>query len=88
MSELDKAMERMAAAVSALEAEIKAGAPKGEDRAVPPELLSERDQLAHEVRSLRERAKEDAKLRAEAAVAVREALNDLRGVVNPGAEHA
>ena len=43
--------------------------------------MSERDQLADEVKALRERAEEDARLRAEAAVAVREALDDLRGVV-------
>ena len=91
MSRIDEAIARMDAAVSELDAGIEhalAGeAGQGASTDVP-ELKSERDLLAEEVKSLRERAEDDARLRAEAATAVRQALNDLRGVVQQGAGHA
>ncbi len=93
MTKIEAAIERMTAAITALEGEIEAAAAKmtaavdtvDAEVAEIPELMSERDQLADEVKALRERAEEDARLRAEAAVAVREALDDLRGVVQHGA---
>ena len=48
------------------------------------DFRAERDRLAEEVGRLRARAAEDARLRAEAAAAVRDALHDLRGAI--GAE--
>ncbi len=44
-------------------------------------LGAERDRLAEEVARLHARAAEDARLRADAARAVRSALHDLRGAV-------
>jgi hypothetical protein len=44
-------------------------------------LGAERDRLAEEVGRLNDRTAEEARLRAEAARAVRSALHDLRGAV-------
>ncbi|HLS19139.1 MAG TPA: hypothetical protein VK090_04955 [Paracoccaceae bacterium] len=79
MSQLDEAMQRLGAALTRLEAAI-------DERAVSSgsglaDLEAERDQLWQEVQELRAQANEDARLRAEAAAAVREALHDLRGAV-------
>lgn len=87
-STLDDALARMDAALSLLEAAFDAADPPaiwGDETPNAPELRVERDEMAEEIRSLRARAHEDAKLREEAAVAVREALRDLRGAVGEGA---
>ncbi|MEM7210642.1 MAG: hypothetical protein AAF479_01935 [Pseudomonadota bacterium] len=87
MSRLDEALLRLDIAIADLEGALADAGPTeivDEATEVLPELRSERDQLADEVRALRARAAEDAELRAEAAVAVREALNDLRGAVRQG----
>ena len=80
MSELESALRRLDGAVARLEATVgERGMP------APPELAelgAERDRLAEEVGRLRDRAAEDARLRAEAARAVRSALHDLRGAVD------
>ena len=89
MGRLEEALKRLGNAVQDLETAIEAAEPVERDPEVSstelPVLLSERDELAEEVKALRARAAEDAELRAEAALAVREALNDLRGVVQSGA---
>ena len=88
MSKLDEAMARMSAALdrleTAVEAELKANEIWGEETPDIPALRAQRDDLADEVEALRARAAEDAKLRAEAARAVRDALQDLRGAVGEG----
>lgn len=79
MSRLDEAMQRLGAALTRLEAAFDERlASSGSGLA---ELETERDQLWQEVQELRAQANEDARLRAEAAAAVREALHDLRGAV-------
>ncbi len=85
MSELDEALRRLDGAVARLESAIAHGAPPGagDDRT---DLRAERDLLAGEVSRLRARAAEDARLRAEAAAAVRDALHDLRGAIGQSAE--
>lgn len=88
MSRLEEALQRLDTAVADLEGALLAagaGAVAAEVGPELPELRSERDKLADEVQALRARAAEDAELRAEAALAVREALNDLRGAVRQGA---
>ena len=89
MGRLEEALARLGNAVENLAAAIDAAEVADQTSAVTsselPVLLSERDELAEEVKALRARAAEDAELRAEAALAVREALNDLRGVVQGGA---
>lgn len=88
MSTLEDAIARLGNAITDLEdafEALEAREANGEEIAIAPELRDERDKLADEVHALRARAAEDAELRAEAAVAVREALNDLRGVVQHGA---
>jgi hypothetical protein len=85
MSELDKALDRLGQAVSGLIAASEQGqAAQGSDEAVTAliaELTSERDRLQAEVDKLRGLREDDARLRAEAANAVKVALNDLRGLV-------
>lgn len=89
MGRLEEALTRLGNAVQDLETAIEAAESADRDPGVTstelPVLLTERDELAEEVQALRARAAEDAELRAEAALAVREALNDLRGVVQGGA---
>lgn len=84
MKTLDDAINRMDAALMRLEAALDAAEPParwGEDAPEIPELKRERDQMADEIRELRARADADAKLREEAATAVRDALRDLRGAM-------
>lgn len=78
LAELEAALDRAAAAnadkhdgAEALTAELE-------------ELRVERDRLRDEVEALRSASEEDARLRAEAADAVRNALSDLRGIVHEG----
>ena len=85
---LDAALSRMDAALTKLELAFDAAEPPeiwGSETTELPALKAERDQMAGEIQALRARAEEDAKLRTEAAVAVREALRDLRGAVGQGA---
>ena len=79
MSDLDKAIARLEAAALELE-QVLADAVLPEPKE-DPVLRRERDMLAEEVVALREAAARDAELRAEAAEAVRVALNDLRALV-------
>ncbi len=88
MGRLEEALTRLGNAVEDLEVAVESvEAADGNSASSPelPVLMTERDELADEVKALRARAAEDAELRAEAALAVREALNDLRGVVQGGA---
>ena len=88
MGRLEEALTRLGNAVEDLEVAVDSvEAADGNSASAPelPVLMTERDELADEVKALRARAAEDAELRAEAALAVREALNDLRGVVQGGA---
>ena len=80
LAELEAALDRAAAAsaeklngAEALEAELE-------------EVRAERDRLQAEVEALRSASEEDARLRAEAADAVRNALSDLRGIVHEGSK--
>lgn len=87
-SKLDEALARMNDALTLLEAAFDAAEPPeiwGEETPNAPSLRAEREEMAEEIRALRARAHEDAKLREEAAIAVREALRDLRGAVGEGA---
>ena len=87
-SRLDEALARMDTALDKLEAAFDAAEPPaiwGDESTSTPELRAERDKMADEIRELRSRAHEDARLREEAALAVRDALRDLRGVVGEGA---
>lgn len=85
MSQLDEALRRLDGAVARLESAIEGGASRAADPEIG-ELQAERNRLAEEVRKLRGRSAEDAKLRAEAAAAVREALHDLRGAIGQPAD--
>lgn len=81
MSELDKALDRLGSAVAHL---IEGAGRKQNDSEAAEqlaELTAERDRLKAEVKTLLDQRKEDAKLRSEAAEAVRDALSDLRGLV-------
>ena len=80
LAELEAALDRAAAAsaeklngAEALAAELE-------------EIRAERDRLQAEVEALRTASEEDARLRAEAADAVRNALSDLRGIVHEGSK--
>ncbi len=55
-----------------------------EQRRAPVGHDAERERLLEEVERLREQTAEDARLRVEAARAVRSALQDLRGAVARG----
>ena len=85
MSELDSALDRLSAAVSNLIAASEQGRDgKGAgDKATAQiaKLATERDRLQAEVDKLRGLHDEDARLRAEAAEAVKIALTDLRSLV-------
>lgn len=87
-SKLEASFARLDAAMSRLETAIAENLEPGEIVGdVTPEipvLRAERDELASEIKLLRDRAAKDAELRAEAATAVREALADLRGAVGEG----
>ncbi len=88
MDQLDNALARLGGAIEQLEKAVDdqdVGEDIwGEESAEVPAIVAERDDLANEVRVLRDRAEQDAALRAEAATAVRQALNDLRGAVGRG----
>lgn len=85
MSQLDEALRRLDGAVARLEASLADGAAANADPDITG-LQAERNRLADEVRKLRGRAAEDARLRSEAAAAVREALHDLRGAIGRPSE--
>jgi hypothetical protein len=86
MSQLERALRRLDGAVTRLEATMGdgAGAAAGAAAGEVAALGAERDRLAEEVERLRAQAAEDARLRVEAARAVRSALHDLRGAVGQG----
>lgn len=78
-------------ALARLEAALDRAAEAARDNAGAERLASEleetraeRDRLRDEVEALRAASEEDARLRAEAAEAVRAALTDLRGLVHEG----
>ncbi len=85
MSELDNALERLGEAVASLIAASDQGrAAGGAEAAVTAridELTTERDRLQTEVDELRALREDDARLRADAAEAVKLALTDLRSLV-------
>lgn len=85
MSNINTALTRISGALDRLETAIETRSVVdtvwGDVEEEAPELRVANDQLQDEVKALRARAAEDAKLRAEAAVAVREALSDLRGAM-------
>lgn len=82
MSELEKALDRLNGAVAALlDASRRGEAEAGAHQARIAELESERDQLRAELAELRAAREEDARLRAEAAEAVKAALGDLRTIL-------
>lgn len=85
MANLDKAMARLETALGSLEGAMSTveseGAPCASDDERVVALETERKRLADEVSRLQEAAAEDAKLRAEAADAVKVALSDLRQIV-------
>lgn len=72
MSRIEAALVRLTGALDQLEAAVEASGPAD---------AAEAERLQDEIQILRSRAEEDAKLRAEAAGAVREALRDLRGAM-------
>jgi len=79
MSELEKALERLNGAVSRLlDASERGQAEQGTQEQRIAKLTAERDRLRAERDKLRAEREEDAKLRAEAADAVKAALGDLR----------
>jgi chromosome segregation ATPase len=82
MSQIDKALDRLTEAVNGLIDRSQ----DAEDAAIGAEeqiadLTAERDRLRSEIAKLRTQHEEDARLRAEAAEAVKDALKDLRGLV-------
>ena len=82
MSELEKAIDRLGRAIAELR-DSTGGTPAGSD---VEELASERDALQAKVIELKSMREEDAKLRAEAADAVRIALTDLRSIAEASAK--
>ncbi len=85
MSELDSALDRLGEAVSSLIVASNQGRAAQEvEEAVTAridELTTERDRLQTEVGELRVLRQDDARLRADAADAVKAALKDLRSLV-------
>ena len=85
MSELDNALDRLGEAVAGLIAASDQGrAVQGAETAATArvaELTTERDRLQGEVDELRALREDDARLRADAAEAVKVALTDLRSLV-------
>ena len=79
MSELEKSLDRLSEAVSALlDASERGRAEQKTHEQRIAELTDERDRLRAELESLKAAREEDAQLRAEAAEAVKDALRDLR----------
>lgn len=81
MSELDTALDRLGDAVVRLVEGTGHGQAGSEAEARIAELTAERDRLLAEVEDLRAQREVDARLRNEAAEAVRDALRDLRGLI-------
>jgi len=81
MSDLDSALDRLGGAVTRLVEATGRNQAGSEAEARIAELTAERDRLLAEVEDLRAQREVDARLRNEAAEAVRDALRDLRGVV-------
>ena len=87
MEQFDRAMARLDSAVSRLEGALADGEEIwGVEDGDLPVLKAERDRLAGEVETLRAQTQADAQLRVEAASAVRQALEDLRGAVGGGGQ--
>ena len=92
MGQLETALRRLEGAVTRLETAVgdrmmpalASDEAAAEVAAEVEALAAERDRLAEEIGLLNARAAEDARLRAEAARAVRSALHDLRGAVGQG----
>ncbi len=85
MSELDKALDRLSEAVLRLVDGTGSNQAGSDAEARIAELTAERDRLLTEVEDLRAQREVDARLRGEAAEAVRDALSDLRGLIAQGA---
>lgn len=88
MTTIETSLVRLETAITRLERALDTDLSShgnGVDTPHVPELAAERDRLEGEVEQLRARAQEDARLRQEAADAVRQALQDLRGAVGEGA---
>ena len=85
MSELDNALDRLGEAVAGLiAASDQSLAVQGAEAVATArvaELTTERDRLQGEVDELRALREDDARLRADAAEAVKVALTDLRSLV-------
>lgn len=82
MSELEKALDRLNGAVATLlDASKRGQAEQGTQEARIAKLTAERDRLRAELAELRAAREEDAKLRGEAAEAVKAALGDLRTIL-------
>lgn len=90
MTSIDNALTRISAALDRLETAVETRSVVdtvwGDVQEDAPSLRVAHDELQDEVKALRARAAEDAKLRAEAADAVREALSDLRGAMTREAD--
>jgi len=82
MSELDKALDRLGDAVLRLVEGTGHNQTGLDAEARIAELTAECERLQAEVDDLRAQRQVDARLRAEAAEAVRDALSDLRGLVS------
>jgi len=84
MSELESALDRLGEAVASLIAASNQGrAAQGAEAVVAArieEMTAERDRLRAEVEELRVLHENDARLHADAAEAVKMALNDLRSL--------
>ena len=86
MSNIDDALARVNAAMEKLETAFEAKAASDAKAVSAAPAGGGETKLKKEIQVLRARAEEDARLRAEAAGAVREALRDLRGAVGNGAQ--
>lgn len=82
MSELEKAIDRLGRAIAELR-DSTGGTPVGSEI---NQLAGERDELKAKVIELKSQREEDARLRAEAADAVKIALSDLRAIADASAK--
>ncbi len=80
-TELDGVLDRLSNAVEHLIASSPKAGRDRETEARIARLTAERDELRAQIQQLKAQHDEDARLRAEAADAVRAALTDLRSVV-------